>query len=157
MPQIIRPATLADKQKVLEILDEFNDFALITDGNVNSVPSSFAIKNSGDMFEEIINSDNSKIFIALVDEELVGFLEIHAVPRLRKAKRYAEIESMFVKEASRGTGIASDLMQAAIEWAKKQEFDCIRIYTGHKLKRAHAFYEKMGFAHAGRSYKHSLI
>jgi GNAT superfamily N-acetyltransferase len=152
----IRIATLNDKQRVLKCLDEFNDYAHITDGHEDRVPSTFSRENSGNLFEEIVSSNVSKLFIATDDEAVFGFLEIHVVPRLRKANYYAEIESMFVSEAHRGTGVAARLMEAAIEWAKESNFDCIRLYTGHKLKRAHAFYEKMGFVHAGKTYKHSL-
>lgn len=156
MPAEIRTANVRDKQKVLKCLDEFNDYALITDGHDDEVPSSFSRENSVDMFEKIVDSENSKLFIATEGENVVGFLEIHAVPRLRKANYYVEIESMFVSEAQRGTGIAAELMKAAINWARERKFDCIRLYTGHKLERAHAFYEKIGFIHAGRTYKYSF-
>ena len=43
------------------------------------------------------------VFVAAVDKNIVGFLEIHAVPRLRRANYYAEIESMFVGAGYRGT------------------------------------------------------
>lgn len=156
MSVTIRAATLTDKQDVLALLDEFNDFAHAVDGHDTASPSTFSRQHSGELFESIVHSDQSKIFVAILDQKFVGFLEIHQVPRLRKANYYAEIESMYVREANRGSGVASDLMQFAIEWAREQKLDCIRLYTGHKLERAHSFYEKMGFIHAGRTYKYSL-
>jgi ribosomal protein S18 acetylase RimI-like enzyme len=157
MPIDIRSAHTDDKLEILKCLDAFNDYANEVDGHPEAIPSHFSEENSGELFEKIINSNTSKLFIATDEEKVVGFLEIHAVPRLRKANYYAEIESLFVKEAYRGAGVAAKLMETAIEWAKQQKFDCIRLYTGHKLERAHAFYEKMGFTHAGRTYKFSLI
>jgi GNAT superfamily N-acetyltransferase len=62
---------------------------------------------------------------------------------------------MFVMEEYRGKGVAQQLMEQAILWAKEKKLNCLRLYSGHELKRAHAFYEKMGFVHAGKTYKFS--
>ena len=148
----VRAAKLEDRNKVLKTVDEFNDFANSHENNHNK-PSTFSQEYSIDLYNEIVSSNRSKLFIALNQDQIVGYLEIHQVPRLRKAKYYGEIEGMFVKEAYRGTGIATQLMKAARDWAKIQNLDCIRLYSGHNLARAHAFYEKMGFTHAGKTYR----
>lgn len=153
----IRQARLEDIDKVLKILDEFNDYANSLNEDWDGVTTSFSRENSGGMFEEIIKSKRSELFVALEDDKAVGFLEVHMVPRLRKANYYGEIESMFVTEEYRGSGAAKALMEAAIEWGKEQKLNCLRLYSGHELKRAHAFYEKMGFEHAGRTYKYSVL
>jgi len=149
----IRKAELKDKEKVLKILDEFSDFANSLETDWDGQLTSFSREHSGEMFESIIRAGLSVIFIALENDEAIGFLELHKVPRLRKANYYGEIEGMFVRETYRGQGVAKDLMQQALNWAKQENLNCIRLYSGHELKRAHAFYEKMGFIHAGRTYK----
>lgn len=149
----IRKAELQDKDLVLKILDEFSDFANALEANWDGQSTRFSRDNSGEMFDTILKSSLSVIFIAVENNEAIGFLELHKVPRLRKANYYGEIEGMFVREEYRGEGVAKGLMQQALNWAKQENLNCIRLYSGHELKRAHAFYEKMGFTHAGRTYK----
>ena len=62
----------------------------------------------------MVSSAKSELFIALDESVVVGCLEIHKVPRLRKAKYYGEIESLFVQESLRGSGVAKDFMKIAI-------------------------------------------
>ena len=45
------------------------------------------------------------------------------------------------------------LMEHAFKWVQDMGFDCIRLYSGFELKRAHAFYKKMGFDEAGITFK----
>jgi PhnO protein len=149
----IRQALITDKDKVLKILDEFSDFANSLEKDWDGQLSTYSRDHSGEMFDQIIKTGLSVIFIAIDHEEAVGFLELHKVPRLRKANYYGEIEGMFVREEFRGQGIAKLLMQQALNYAKQEKLNCLRLYSGHELKRAHAFYEKMGFIHAGRTYK----
>lgn len=149
----IRKATINDKEIVLKILDEFSDFANSLESDWDGQLSTYSRDHSGEMFDKILAAGSSVIFIAVDNNEAIGFLELHKVPRLRKAYYYGEIEGMFVREEYRGQGAAKLLMQQALEYAKQENLNCIRLYSGHELKRAHAFYEKMGFIHAGKTYK----
>jgi len=149
----IREANRDDKEIALKILDEFNDYANSLNKNWDGKLSNFARKNSGFLFDEMINFGRSKIFIAVENGEAVGFVEIHKVPRFRKAKYYGEIESMFVRNEYYGKGIAQKLMKLVFKWAKDQGLDCIRLYSANELHRAHAFYKKMGFDGAGTTFK----
>ena len=153
---LIRTANLQDKEKVLKIVDEFNDYANSVSTKPVEGSSHFSIDNSGELFEKIVHSSQSVIFIALNDKEIIGYLEVHKVIRLRKANYYGEIESMFVKESYRGQGVAVELMKAAIDWGYKEKMDCMRLYSGYGLDRAHAFYEKMGFKNVGKTYRYIL-
>lgn len=149
----IRQAEQSDKVIVLKILDEFNDFANSLNKDWDKKLSTSARENSGFLFDEMINYGRSKVFIAVEGNEAVGFLEIHKVPRFRKSKYYGEIESMFVREPYHGKGVAQELMKMAFKWAQEQDLDCIRLYSGDGLDRAHAFYVKMGFSRAGTTFK----
>lgn len=153
---IIKHASQSDKDRLLEVVDLFNDFANSLDSNWDGKATDFSRKHSGELYDVIVNSNQSALFFAEEDNNIAGFIEIHKVPRLRKAKYYAEIELMFVKEEYRGTDVAQKLMKAVIKWGEEYALDCIRLYSGFELKRAHAFYEKMGFKHAGRTYKYTF-
>lgn len=148
-----REATLDDEKIVLKILDEFNDYANSLSTSWDGMLSTTARENTGHIFREALQDRKTKVFIAVEDYEAIGFLEIHKVPRLRKSKYYGEIEGMFVREKFYGKNVASSLMKLAFKWAKEEDFDCIRLYSGFELKRAHAFYKKMGFDEAGITFK----
>lgn len=148
-----RAATIDDEKIVLKILDEFNDYANSLNKSCDGKLSSSARENSGNIFKESLQNRETKVFIAVEGNEAVGYLEVHKVPRLRKSKYYGEIEGMFVREQYYGKNVASSLMKLAFKWAKEQDFDCIRLYSGFELKRAHAFYKKMGFSEAGITFK----
>lgn len=150
---IIKRADKNDKHLVLKCLDEFTDFSNAQNPDWDRNLSTFCHNNGGELYDKLIDSDSTRIFIAIDNDEGVGILEMHKVPRLRKANYYGEIESMFVKESYRGKGVAQKLMNMAFEWAKEEGFDCIRLSSGNKLDRAHAFYTKMGFKDFGKAFK----
>jgi len=149
----IREAKKEDKILVLKILDEFNDFINSQNQNWDRKASTSARDNSGLMFDEMINFGKSKIFIAIENNEAIGFLEIHKVPRFRKSKYYGEIEGVYIRDQYYGKGIAQSLMKLAYNWAQEMDFDCVRLYSRFELKRAHAFYKKIGFSEAGITFK----
>lgn len=149
----IRTATQNDKSLTLKIIDEFNDFLNLRKQQEGFTPSTLVRDKAGKIFDEMLALGRSKIFIAIENEEAIGFLEIHKVPRFRKAKYYGEIEGLFVRSDYQGKGIAKELMRLAYQWAQEQDLDCIRLYSGFDLTRAHAFYKKMGFDEAGISFK----
>ena len=79
----IRAAKLEDREEVLKTVDEFNDFAN-SQGNNRNKPSSFSQKYSIGLYNEIVSSNRSKLFIAFNQDQVVGYLEIHQVPRFMK-------------------------------------------------------------------------
>jgi len=102
---------------VLELHDLFNDYASSLKQDWDQKPSHFCRDNSGEMYDEIMNSKNIYIFVAEEKNKLIGFIEVQKISKLRKAKYNGVIERLFVKEI------------------------------------AHAFYEKLGFVDAGKTYK----
>ncbi|MCA9382834.1 GNAT family N-acetyltransferase [Candidatus Dojkabacteria bacterium] len=148
-------ADISHKDLILEIADKFSDFANSLDDDYDGSLSTFSRDNSGPMLAEVLDRNLCAIFLAIDEGKAAAIVEIHKVPRIRKARYYGEIELMFVDEEYRGSGIAKEIMNKALEWGKEEDLECLRLYSGHQLNRAHAFYEKMGFVHAGRTYKYS--
>jgi GNAT superfamily N-acetyltransferase len=60
--------------------------------------------------------------------------------------RYAEIEGLVVDEQTRSTGIGARLLDAVEAWARRQECDTMRVRSNVIRERAHAFYERHGYA-----------
>lgn len=149
---IIRRATKSDESKVLEMYDQFIDYTHLPKNDPTYIPSTSARTNSREIYNFVLASNNSRLFVADNQESIIGLMEIHKVPRIKKGSSYGELELLFVSENYHGKGVAKELMQAAQEWARNEKLNCIRLYSGHELHRSHSFYEKMGFKHAGKTY-----
>ena len=62
---------------------------------------------------------------------------------------WAEVKSMFVEEATRGTGVAAALLERLEAEARALGCRILRLETGAKLHRARAFYTRHGFRPRG--------
>ena len=115
--------------------------------------SNSAIKIGGNLFDKIINSPNSAIFLAIENQKAIGIVTIHKIPQIRKGTYCGEIEEMFVIPEYQGKGTALHLLNTCINWAKQQNINIIRLESSNDLQRAHGFYEKSGFRFYGRAYE----
>lgn len=146
-------ASAKHKEVVLKLLDEFRTACVsIIEPGKNYVSTS-ARDNGGELFDEVIFSKNSAIFLAIETKEYVGIVTVHKIPQIRKGKYCAEIEEMFVKDCFQGKGVAKLLIESVIDWVKSEGIGTLRLESSNELKRAHAFYEKVGFKNYGQAYQ----
>lgn len=70
----------------------------------------------------------------------------------------AALNEIYVKPGARGRGVADDLMDAALEFARDQELPLDRIVldVDRENPRAQGFYEKWGFDHWGEMVARNL-
>ncbi|MDP3964144.1 MAG: GNAT family N-acetyltransferase [bacterium] len=114
--------------------------------------STSAQKKGGELFDHVLASPDSAIFLAQEKNSYIGILTIYKIPQIRKGGYCAEIEEMFVKKSRQGKGVSQRLLAAAIQWARKENIDSIRLESSAELKRAHAFYTKAGFTPYGQAF-----
>ncbi|MEZ4904515.1 MAG: GNAT family N-acetyltransferase [Spirosomataceae bacterium] len=60
-----------------------------------------------------------------------------------------EIERFYIQKAYKGQRLGSTLMQACVDWAKKEGFDTLWLGVWEYNPKAINFYEKMGFHRFG--------
>ena len=103
---------------------------------------SIQIPNS-QQIEALIKSDNTHLFIAELDNRIVGMLTLVVVdiPTGRKAW----IEDVVVDEAARGAHIGQALVEKAKEVATELGVKKIYLTSNPLRKAAHALYHKCGF------------
>jgi GNAT superfamily N-acetyltransferase len=56
---------------------------------------------------------------------------------------------MYVSPASRGEGIAEQLVDVVEQWARKEGVDALYLHVSEPMLRARAFYERVGFNATG--------
>lgn len=91
-------------------------------------------------FSEIYNTEGNKYFIALNQEsKVVGGVGIGYLK-----DGLCELQKMYCLKEARGTGIAKELLNLALDYAKKY-YKQVYLETLDNMVEAHRFYEKNGF------------
>ncbi len=133
MPTIVRLAREEDILSLEDLFFRFSDWKL----------------ERNTILRKTINDDNGEMLVAECDGEIVGFLhQVFFVDPLHAGVN-SDITSLFVKEGYRRRGIASQLLQKAIQNAKKRKVREIHVTTREDNNTAIRFYEKLGFKKEG--------
>lgn len=141
----IRKPTIADKQTVLSLLDEFR--ADCIEQLTGQPGESDTARNGGSkIYEALLSRTDYGIFLLANDSsEIVGIITGYLCPMLRSGEMRAEVEEFFVQKAHRGNGNAKMLMNAFFDWCKENKVQKVNLESDNQLKPAHKFYEKYGF------------
>ncbi|SDR02644.1 GNAT family N-acetyltransferase [Natronobacterium texcoconense] len=100
--------------------------------------------------DRCLDSDERSVQVAVEDGDIAGYVFL-----LPETQAYiwdaAVLNEIYVREEHRGTGVADDLMDAAIDAARDQDLPLERIVldVDRKNERAQAFYDRHGFDHWG--------
>ncbi|MCI8352032.1 MAG: ribosomal protein S18-alanine N-acetyltransferase [Clostridia bacterium] len=95
------------------------------------------------IFEKELENPNSKYFVALINEEIVGFAGIW------KVLDETHITNIVTKISKRHMGIASKLLENLIETAKAEKSSLLTLEVNEKNTNAIKLYEKFNFKKIG--------
>jgi GNAT superfamily N-acetyltransferase len=95
---------------------------------------------------------NARAFVISQGGCVVGMTTIHLRYTLNHATPIAQITLLVVDEAIRSRGAGRALVDAAENWARDRGAKRVAVTTALDRAGAHAFYEKLGYAHTGRRY-----
>lgn len=98
-------------------------------------------ENRGEFAEQYF-ADGSGVWLARVDNEVVGCV---ALRRLPDCPDCAEIKRMYLREAYRGQGIADLLLDALEKYARAAGYRWLYLDTAADMLAAARFYERKGF------------
>ncbi len=130
-----RFATLNDKEKVLNLFDEFSLMLKASD-----TPS----KVGGPIFDEIISRDDTKIFVVEDNGQILGIATFYLLPNIRHGWKRGHIEDFFVVNSARSKGVGTFLLSSIKDYCRKNSIKVIKLDSGNELTNAHSFYEKNG-------------
>lgn len=143
-PVTIRTATEADLAAILALIGQPD----MDDGNVLANEAAAAI------FRRIASYPSYRIFIAERDGEAVGSYALLIMDNLgHLGAPSAIVEQVLVAADAQGGGVGRFMMRHAFEMARTAGCYKLVLSSNIKRERAHAFYDSLGFARHGVSFR----
>ena len=130
-----RKATLQDIGQLSELYDQYRIFYHKT----SDVPA------AEQFLTERIENGDSKIFVAEIEERLVGFVQLYPLFSSTRMKRYWLLNDLFVNESYRGKGFSKELIEQAKEMAQSTDACGILLETGKSNDIGNKLYPSCGF------------
>jgi GNAT superfamily N-acetyltransferase len=132
----IRPATLDDYERVIEMYIDF-------------IGEDRYSNHDNDSFKEVIESPTNYFYVVEVDGKLVGFANMSTRRVVRYPIPIAELDELYIDPEYRKQGVGKELM-LKIETTARQK-GCYRVYieSASKFTTAHKFYEGIGYTNYG--------
>ncbi len=136
-------------QKAIE--DELDILLEFEQGIVEAERPFDATLKSGEIhyydLRALIQSPDSEIFVAKVNDEIVGsgYAKILLAEPYQKFEKYAYLGFMYVKPTFRNMGINRLILSAIKDWAKSKHINELRLEVYDKNEAAKIAYSKAGF------------
>ncbi len=142
----IRPATHEDIPAIQRLFLQGDSF------HARLLPDVFCAVEQArpdDRIKDLILGSDSDVFLATLDEEVVGFIVLkegsRPEHRVFRPKRFAFVEDLIVDEAKRGRGIGTRLLQEAHSWTKARQLGAIQLRVWTVNAEAARLYEREGY------------
>jgi GNAT superfamily N-acetyltransferase len=129
----IRPARASDHERIAELAGQLS---------YPSTPVEIARR-----LETLQRSAEAAVFVAQLESgEIAGWIAAF-VYRTVEADARAEVSGLVVDECFRSQRVGEHLLACAEQWAREQGCQAIGLRSNIIRDRAHAFYERHGYAH----------
>ena len=108
----------------------------------------------GKFVEDLINSDDSEVFVALENGQVVGYAitRISEYPPVFQVEKYGEICDLAVRSKFQRKGIGEQILNKVFEWFKSKDINRVELRVSVKNEKGYSFWKKHGF----RDYIHIL-
>lgn len=110
-----------------------------------------------DAFAAIDADPNHLLLVGEVDGTIAATLLLSFLPGLSRHGAWrAQIEAMRVARSLRGQGVGRDLLDWAVEEARRRGCSLVQLTSDSRRTEAHRFYERAGFEATHSGFKRSL-
>ena len=127
---VARQATLDDADRIA---------GLFTDEGYPAGPSDIRERLSR------FASDFSTVHVVEVEDEVVGFVAVHVMPRFEHSDRVARVLALVVDQGVRERGVGHRLMEEAESVARETGCAFIEVTAGHHRADALQLFESIGY------------
>ncbi|RNF41209.1 GNAT family N-acetyltransferase [Planococcus salinus] len=130
----IEQVTMATIHSVVPLFDAYRQFT--------EQPTDVqAVK---EFLEERVSKEESIIFIALINEEPAGFVQLYPTFSSVALQRAYILNDLYVDQNFRQQGIGRRLIERCYEYCKEKEARYLTLETAKDNKKAQKLYEQMG-------------
>ncbi|WP_225730366.1 MULTISPECIES: GNAT family N-acetyltransferase [unclassified Nocardia] len=106
---------------------------------LSSSPREWSVDGLG----ELLSAESNTLFVAYLDDAIVGMLTLVTYPIPTGIR--ARIEDVVVDESARGRGIAFDLTTAAVDLAREKGARTVDLTSRPERAAANRLYRRAGF------------
>lgn len=131
----IKKATQNDTAMVAMLFDAYRKFY----GQKSDLPAAF------DFLEQRMTKQDSVIFVAILDSEAIGFVQLYPIFSSVQLKDAWLLNDLFVADHARNKGVAEALLQEAKQFGAETKAAYIMLQTGSDNYKAQSVYEKNGW------------
>jgi GNAT superfamily N-acetyltransferase len=131
----IRQATIQDLSKIVSIFDSYREYFK---------QQKDPVRVEQFLYEKFEHME-SVIFIAQLEDEVVGFAQLYPVFTSLTLQRVWLLNDFFIVEEYRGSGVGTQLFAKVKEFTLLTKSKGIELSVEHTNKKAWAFWEKQGF------------
>jgi len=141
----IRQAQLDDLDAVSELLRQLHD----------QHPWRDSLKEKAEAtLVEIINHPRRYLFVAEIDDAVVGTNDLTIVPNLtHQLSPWGMIENVIVSNQYRNLGVAIALMQSALDQAQREGCYKVELISADYRTASHQLYQKLGFQENAKAFR----
>lgn len=109
----------------------------------DDIIDNFNYDKTANTFSSIINDEDSDLYVAVVDDKIVGFMSCGKI--MHAFSDYeAELGMLYILEDYRGQGIGTMCFQLAYSNMKRRGLDKFVVSANKYNEKARNFYKKMG-------------
>lgn len=152
----IRRATPADALTLADVAEATFALACPPGTTTENIERFIADTLSAESFGSYLARDDYRLWLALCDGHAIGYaMAVHGEPdnhdiaRVLHQRPTVELSKIYVRDTHHGTGVATGLMDTAIEEARGSGAASIWLGVNQHNARANRFYEKHGFVLRG--------
>lgn len=121
-----------------------SDYNKIHELNKSAFGYQYSLKKTRDRLHEVLERAKDKIFVACVDNEVVGY--IHGIDyECTYSDPLKNIVALAVDQAYRGKGIGRILLKTVENWARESNCCGVCLISGFDRINAHQFYLHCGY------------
>lgn len=132
---IVRQATIKDLDQLAPLFDEYRQF----------YGSSANLKQTTEFLKTRFTNQQTSIFIGLKDEKITSFVVLYLGFSTAECAHYYILDDTYVSPNYRRQGMAHQLIDTAILYARQQNALRISLQTSTSNIGAKKLYEKLGF------------
>lgn len=131
----IKRVTVADVSSVALLFDAYRVFY----NQLSSLQGAF------DFLEQRISKNESAVFLAVMNNEPVGFVQLYPVFSSIQMKKAWILNDLFVTETARNQGVGEALLHQAIQFGRETGAAYLLLQTASDNYRSQSVYEKNGW------------